>query len=52
MLKFLNFQAYTGFDYFRKYGRDAISVGMQLWKGSEYSRILNMRGFFIYNKLF
>ena len=27
-------------------------AGMQLWKGSEYSRILNMRGFFIYNKLF
>ena len=47
-VKVLNFQGYTGFTYFCKYDR---IIEMQLWKGSEYSKIPNMLCFCIHKVL-
>ena len=44
----LNFQGYTGFTYFRNYDKIWIDDEMQLWEGSECSRIPNTTYFCIF----
>ena len=41
-------QGYTRFTYFRKYDRVLNMRQDVIWKGSGYSRIPNMPGFWIY----